>query len=858
MYNNLLFFNKNGKQLNVNLDGGVWKTVVNLPRFSVGTIENETIYVVEKLKYNGDIVFGRPTGNRCVGKFTDRDAFSTIKIDNPFNSKPKIKKTDKTKFILLDAVIGEDDGISIVDEFDNNCLRFDICANSDIEGNYKDNLTITFDDEIVAVIEFYCEIEGEDERFATLLNNFGEYISEREAFIFRNTDINETLPDYKIINEKRKQMLVDINNIKPVLPAYKGLISILEFFGYSDLRIKEYWKNVETGKNKLLEVKLGESLDKPVESLEYPYAKTANFGLYYDINIVTDREDENDLPITVDNFQFQHQEIIIKLFGLKKYIKDRNIGGVANIIDIVGEAVYFHKFENRYWIDSISMPKLDVFLEPDFKFRTTSFIEDLRFYDEIGTEFPDPNITVSEPIQFSGIYNKAFIGYFQPFNQLTPDFLDEPNIKIGCRLFLTDNVFDFLIRDCNASWKNIKKSWKEIGHRNYYELEWEVTHVSLDFVYKKRAKINDINKNHLVILPYIGDYNIKMTIYGYNGVISMHTKPNAVTVRMKESRFAHFFKYRDPYLKKWKNLSTSWKKLKGKWDDLHETDDFKFSGLGISYRSLMLINYDVNTDLPGLGIQPTKISHLRTSWKNCKGTSFKDYKPESERSARFTIVKTNSEIKIGENTVTTQGLNIHEFEKLADILSQNPNLQNFSYIARPMNITPDSCDCVSTEYGSSGNVLVGSKNGAIKEGKKVTWKDLKKIKKKLKWKDDIQPWINHNNIYYTNGVDEPINLTNIKFFENSNTIPTSTMVWFTVDNCMIAGKTKVLWKIEQDGVTLFEVESFWLCARFFKKGKVSITLTITDTNGNENSTRLENHLIIEEAHKYFFMKSKNR
>jgi MFS family permease len=46
------------------------------------------------------------------------------------------------------------------------------------------------------------------------------------------------------MNKKRKEMLLQGEEIWPYVGSYKGLVNIINWFGYFDIRIKEYWLNV--------------------------------------------------------------------------------------------------------------------------------------------------------------------------------------------------------------------------------------------------------------------------------------------------------------------------------------------------------------------------------------------------------------------------------------------------------------------------------------------------------------------------------------------------------------------------------------------------------------------------------------
>jgi hypothetical protein len=285
--------------------------------------------------------------------------------------------------------------------------------------------------EKVAEINFYGEVVGEDERFKVMLQNVGRLFTPEDANILRNSDPEEPIPNYLEINEKRKELLLEGDQIYNYIGAYRGLINALKFFEYQDLRIKEYWLNltynsVETlpsivktqafldqynnpnggeytqnhvvsdildnankGKYRLEQTYGPDKdgfyrLDVSSEATLVPsrtFKKTSMFGLYYDINKVSSEVDGFGYPVVNDAFLFTQEEVLIKLFALKERLKKTYLPLNAKIIDITGEGVYFSVYNTKAWTDTLAVSDitsgfyLDIASNPDF-----GFIEDLRAF----------------------------------------------------------------------------------------------------------------------------------------------------------------------------------------------------------------------------------------------------------------------------------------------------------------------------------------------------------------------------------------------------------------------------------------------------------------------------------------------
>jgi len=282
--------------------------------------------------------------------------------------------------------------------------------------------------EKIVEILFYGQIIGEDSRLDVLTANLGRAFYQSDSTILRQHDPSEPFPNWLEINEKRKELMVAGEEIFPYIGAYKGLIGALQFFGYQDLRIKEYWLNLNYQKVKVsplmenqmfldkydqsfmvnqsiliadlldnensgkyrLEQTYGPDsegnyvLDVSGEDTLVPsktYKKTSLFGLYYDINRASVLEDEYGYPIVEEAFLFSQEEILTKLFALKQRLKLTYLPLNAKIVDITGEGVYFEVYNTKSWTDTMERNDIDSGFYFDVKANPPKgFIEDLRAF----------------------------------------------------------------------------------------------------------------------------------------------------------------------------------------------------------------------------------------------------------------------------------------------------------------------------------------------------------------------------------------------------------------------------------------------------------------------------------------------
>jgi hypothetical protein len=207
-------------------------------------------------------------------------------------------------------------------------------------------LKATFEvvDREIARFLTYAQTEIEDIRYKTELSNIGKNIGPNEIFIFKDYDILEGGIDWNFLNKKRKELLLTKNIIFPYIGSYKSIINAINFFGYNDLSLNEYYRNIDqTSPNflKLFKVEIPDIFDNTVEGWtendfikhtlpNENYEYTNLFNLTFNI---TDEEGNNVLNYSLD-------EVTIKLQGLKHWLKRNIIPLTHRILDITGKAYF--------------------------------------------------------------------------------------------------------------------------------------------------------------------------------------------------------------------------------------------------------------------------------------------------------------------------------------------------------------------------------------------------------------------------------------------------------------------------------------------------------------------------------------
>jgi len=369
-YQDLLFFDKHGNSLNFNYNDSTesWYGSVFMPRVSTELFEVVQIFIVQKL-YNsqGVLRYGFPHDLEEPSSVNEPGWLMSWNYDQPseiflFTYSTEEEVPFLSQVDQLDIPLDWDptqyyntEGHLYTTKITDDVLQINVALSSKNENIYKRTASIIDkpSNKLVAEIVFYGEVIGEDPRLSTITTNLGYTINNSDYQIFKNSDIKEPLYNHIFLNEKKKEILLEGSNIYPYTGSYRALINAIKYFGYDDIYMKEYWRDVDI--NSPLFGKYVQTL--PIEflkstarfndlNIKVPSAslrKTGKFGLFYKLNRVKDEYDEYDLPITEETYSYTIEEVLIKLFGLKQKLQKDFLPLNAKIIDITGEADFFSK-----------------------------------------------------------------------------------------------------------------------------------------------------------------------------------------------------------------------------------------------------------------------------------------------------------------------------------------------------------------------------------------------------------------------------------------------------------------------------------------------------------------------------------
>lgn len=540
-YSSLSFFGKDGQNLDFNFVDGIWEGKIFLDKVSTGLFAVGQIFIIQEFidANTGAVEYGFPHAQSDVTldgwtvewQTTTPEEIYLFSFDLDSDESFIQKKT--SEFIALNYYSTDSiDTSGVVTSFniESAAAQINVTLSSELEDVYERVLLIKEGSDIVARVTFYGETEGEDDRLKILMNNFGYTVDNSLSTIFYETNVKENLPDFKVINRKRKEMMLEGPQIYPYTGSYKGLINIINFFGFPDLFIKEYWKNVDITSDRYgkyvfsdpITIGKGSSLNNiKIQVPQSTLRKTSLFGLFYKINdVVPGSFDEYDLPVVEENFSYSIEEVLIKLFALKKKLQSEYLPLNARIVDIVGEADYFGKAEIENVISFAENSTFNIGITPKCEVLPSSnvYMEDLRTIEDLtfaeftpfniqkniwtgaGTSsgwLPDP--TIGEENNPAGApypgsaYTVAevadvLLGYFTNY---APNFQeqaegsiasgegpnaliypDKPGVPVGAAVILENKSF------ADIDWDDVDSTWSELGTGEDYYIDFQPTTTS--------------------------------------------------------------------------------------------------------------------------------------------------------------------------------------------------------------------------------------------------------------------------------------------------------------------------------------------------------------------------------------------
>lgn len=387
---------KKNKNLILNKSNPKWDASVNFINVEVNNADNQYIttgisgitfnnypdkFIYPSLSFAGSI-FMEPVSKGLVStvslfileetlnyNWTPDSSLEKFNYERPYDANKKLifsLNNDNIRFFKLD------ENLQTI-EWSNKVI-FDLTENSEYSKNiplqlnigfigneggiYEEILNIYIEEDnkytLVGEIVLNAEALDEDERFRSLFSNFGIPDPISYPHLFKDANINESSIDYNLINKKSKELFLEYSKIFPYVGTYKALINAVKYLGYNDVSFREWFLNIyEQRYNSYLvsfdadeRVKtiLNETIEKRIG-----LKKLNKLSMLYKINKETDEIDKYGIPVIKNVYDYNNEEVLLKLYYLKKWLEDYIIGINCRIIDITGEGIYYERYDNKIY-----------------------------------------------------------------------------------------------------------------------------------------------------------------------------------------------------------------------------------------------------------------------------------------------------------------------------------------------------------------------------------------------------------------------------------------------------------------------------------------------------------------------------
>ena len=880
-YNGLRFFNgvNHEVQLEYDATGEFFEGHIHMNEVSTGLYETVSLFILEEAVN----LYGMPELVKPIG-FTTGSKFRFKWIDTVYSSKDinlvTASLVDGDAYVKVEESLllePQDNSVAssttngihtLGGSYSKDALQVNIALKSEIDAPHPRDLYIIdeADDHLVAVIHVYGETVGEDERLEILLSNLGANLSAADQFLFKDHDINEVGTDWRLINRKRKELLLELSNIKPFVGTYKALINAIRFFGYNNLTLKEYWLVIDDrspmfGKLKAFEIPTsskGSYVSNKIKGIQLPsssYKKTSRFGLFYKLNTPNGTFDDFDTPQVDEVFDFTADEVLIKLYGLKSKLQREYLPLQAKIIDIIGEADFFSAVNTNIWNNQNPIVSVVAGIDPVITIHQTEpFIEDLtkvsKYYTGKSQDFSQLS-----PSTMADMYADTETFYSEYYNSNRSTFQSSfENVPIGAPVMLECNSLPDTWDDAEFTWMDAGSyiTWNNWWKRNVYEIRWTISGPR-NWSQTLVGSVDDALKV-AVALPYAGSYDVKIELINLFNHTSEETYKDAITARVKSLEMYGVYKWMDKEFYDWRTSNFKWEKAGGSWGFPQQNNDTVDQEVGTLYLTLDRANYlhdeseGVNFSLVRRYVDsssPTGFAETTGPyfWRNLKNQNWNDGKHTwwdatrvgSDLAASFKITQCdpNTEFEIkhewkegsfiyGYHTITNDlndQLNLTEWQDAADSLnaSTDPVISKFTY------------NPVFVDVDNDGNVDKCLYVLAV--GKEYsTGYDFAAVDQTPGSPGTITI---EQRINYT-----PYNPTfnDIQIAEAHAEIELLTHMTFSADKSMMPGKETYNWTLRNNSKSTSDIyySSKWLTYLFEHKGDYTIELEVTDVNGNTN------------------------
>lgn len=890
--NTLLFFDSKGDNLNFNFDNkkDCWVGSIFFPKTSIDIINLYQFFCFSSAQYLGEEKLVKPLSDVDIDiKFelldlsdADNEVFYFYdRVDDNIElKKEKVISLSSSNFTI------NEEGEPVLLDLDEEIFYMPFVFKPKSKGNFSTIARVYYYDQQaqkdVKILELFLfgEGENEDERFPIAMNNLGiDPDITNDYQVFKQTNPKEPLADWNIINNKRKELLFSYDQIIPFTGTYKGIKNAISYYGYDNIQLKEWWKNVNPNSDLFGTYKTILIEEQPPESSLWK--KTGLFTLVYQMNKVDYSDIEGGLPVVTNEFDFSSEEILQKLSLLRDKIEKHHSPIFSKIVDVVGEYTLFSRLNLNVWLNDtrinfIKQKRIDFDIDVQY-----SYIEDLR-------ELNPPALweNMGQDISIEGDY---YIGQLKGLNiNSNKNLYDAPTAKIGSKFKLSLKISPTFgdLSGYRLS-KLSKLSIENLKFVFYYGIRWSIFNSKKERVFFVEGNIKDLYEVE-AILEVSDDYTVKVELIDRYNQIANRIKEKAINLKNKEVNFTGFYQYSPR-----RNSLLDFKKRKIKTlnftfsNSRLDENRIKLKDLRIRIKNLKKMAYWKSSLLERL-----KISEIRIPIKETVNKRIKHFNPKISKNSHFKIksidILSPQSLTIKGRTLAFSSLTsstdylsmaneinsffpewianpiqnsngdyidlivVHKFSKKVNIddiswtsgieleplpMENNYFRSNEDFTVKFINvksgdyyITPEQGKVLLDDLGlgTDFNLLFsGNKNYNVYFGNNTNWSLISSKEGFIK---------NYNNIDF--------NINNIKWFEHSSEIFRFTRVYFNLDKSDARGIVNKKWTLtKQNSNFKKEVENKNTFHHLFiDKGVYDLKLELLDNKGNYTQ-KIKNKII---------------
>jgi len=446
-----------------------------------------------------------------------------------------------------------DDGIREIIQYSNaiDTITLNLGFTSSDNGEFQEIIEIYVDNSVtktkIAEITLFAESIAEDIRLTKLLQTFGQDITLDDSLVFRDTNVNDDNIDHIVSNNKKKELILEFSNIIPYIGSYKGLLNAMKYYGYGDLRIKEWWLNLTNESTFHLEINKNtfktESLKDGQLFNNSDLKRTGKFSLYYDINRTNGLLDDNGIPELENVFEYSEEEVLIKLYGLKELLKKKYLPLSTRIIDITGEGLTFNRVSTTSWPSVVEIEEING-LEIDLKITPIPRFSEIDILNKTGY---NANVA-STKNKLSDLYgtrlNEISNIRIDAYGDLK--YLDSPNRKGYSNVTLSNETFSRTLGDYDFPLEDVANvAFEDLDYYPFYEMEWIITkNTGTQFYKKLKGNLHTMSRISINATS-AGDYDVTVYLKDLYNNVYVNRYENLFRVELPEPKIGVIYNFID-------------------------------------------------------------------------------------------------------------------------------------------------------------------------------------------------------------------------------------------------------------------------------------------------------------------------